>query len=307
MPLDPVIQGFLDAAAANPRPPISEQTPAEARAGYALYASLAGEGPEMGSVRNDTLGGVPVRIYRPHAVAPDNAPVMMWIHGGGWMIGSLDTDDARCRTMAERAGVVVISVDYRLAPEHPFPAAFDDCLAVLDAVSSGASELGFDAMRIAVGGDSAGGNLSAALALWARNHGPRVAFQLLVYPAVAATGGSFASLTENGQGYFLTTESMKFFYDSYVPSTVDPNDPRVSPLHAESHAGLPSAHILTAEFDPLRDEGLAYVDALRSAGVAVTHTNWEGCIHGFFGMQALFPVAEGAMAEACAELRAALA
>ena len=307
MPPDPVIQGFLDAAAANPRPPLAEQSLTEARASYALYMSLAGPGPEMASVEDRELAGVPVRIYRPFAAAATEAPAMLWIHGGGWTIGSLDTDDSRCRTMAERAGVVIVSVDYRLAPEHPFPAAFDDCLAVLIAMSGQADELGLDATRLAVGGDSAGGNLSAAIALWARDHGPAIAFQLLVYPAVAATGGEFPSLTENGKGYFLTTESMEYFYNNYVPATIDADDSRVAPLHAASHEGLPSAHILTAEYDPLRDEGRAYAAALRNAGVKVTHTNWDGCIHGFFGMQALFPVAEGAMAEACAELKAALA
>lgn len=307
MPLDPVIQGFLDAAAANPRPPLAEQSLTEARASYALYMSLAGPGPEMASVEDRELAGVPVRIYRPYGAASSDAPAMLWIHGGGWTIGSLDTDDSRCRTMAARSEVVVISVDYRLAPEHPFPAAFDDCLAVLFALSSQADELGLDATRLAVGGDSAGGNLSAAIALWARDHGPTIAFQLLVYPAVAATGGDFPSLSENGSGYFLTTESMEFFYRNYVPSSFDSEDPRIAPLHAATHAGLPSAHILTAEYDPLRDEGKAYVAALRNAGVRVTHTNWDGCIHGFFGMQELFGVAEGAMAEACAELKAALA
>ena len=307
MPVDPVIQGFLDAAAANPRPPLAEQSLHEARAAYALYMSLAGPGPEMASVDDRELAGVPVRIFRPHATPSSNAPAMMWIHGGGWTIGSLDTDDSRCRTMADRSGVVVISVDYRLAPEHPFPAAFDDCLAVLIAISNGAEELGLDATCLAVGGDSAGGNLSAAIALWARDNGPLIAFQLLVYPAVAAFGSDFASLTENGKGYFLTAESMEYFYGNYAPPGVDPRDVRLSPLLASSHAGLPSAHILTAEYDPLRDEGMAYAAALRTAGVNVTHTNWDGCIHGFFGMQALFPVAEGAMAQACAELKAALA
>lgn len=310
MPLDRAIKVFLDAAAANGRPPISQLPVAEGRAGYDTYMSLAGTGPEMASVEDRELDGVPVRIYRPHGVAATGAPVLVWIHGGGWMIGSIDTDDCRVRTMAEKAGVVAISVAYRLAPEHPFPAAFDDCFAVVSAVAAKADELGVDAARLAVGGDSAGGNLSAAVALWARDRGgPQIAFQLLIYPATDGPDVGYPSRNENANGYFLTKDAMEYFWASYVSENdraASRSDVRTMPMAAASLAGLPPAYVLTAEFDPLRDEGAAYAARLAADGVPTTYTNYDGCIHGFFGMQALFPVAGAAMDEAKAVLRAAL-
>ncbi len=306
MPLDPVIKGFLDAANATGRPPIWESPLDVGRAAYATYMSLAGPGPDMKSVEDRTLGGVPVRIYRPHHIDAVSAPALVWVHGGGWTIGSVDTDDCRVRTLAERAGVVVLSVEYRLAPEHPFPAAFDDAYAVVTAAAATSAELRIDVGRIAVGGDSAGGNLAAAVALWARDHdGPSIAFQLLVYPAVDGPDSGYASLAENGIGYFLTLDSMRWFTANYEPpGTVV--DERVEPMRAKTLAGLPPAHVITAEFDPLRDEGTAYANRLRADGVPTTHINYEGCIHGFFGMEALFPVAKVAMDDAAAALRAGL-
>ncbi len=310
VPLDRAIKVFLDAAAANGRPPISEIPVADARDGYVTYMSLAGVGPEMASVEDRELEGVPVRIYRPRGVDAAGAPVLVWIHGGGWMIGSIDTDDCRVRTMADRAGVVVISVGYRLAPEHPFPAAFSDCYSVVEAVGANGDALGVDATRLAVGGDSAGGNLSAAIALWARDHnGPPIAFQLLVYPAVDTPDAVYPSREQNANGYFLTRDSMQYFWSKYVieaDRAASLADVRAIPMAASSLAGLPPAHVLTAEFDPLRDEGVAYAERLAADGVPTTHTNHDGCIHGFFGMQALFPVAEAAMEEAVSSLRAAL-
>ena len=310
MPLDRAIKVFLDAAAASGRPLISQVSVADGRAGYDTYMSLAGTGPEMASVEDRELDGVPVRIYRPHGVAPTGAPVLVWIHGGGWMIGSIDTDDCRVRTMAEKAGVVAISVGYRLAPEHPFPAAFDDCFAVVSAVAAKADELGVDATRLAVGGDSAGGNLSAAIALWARDRGgPSIAFQLLIYPATDCPEVDYPSRDENAIGYFLTKDSMQYFWASYVIETdrgASRADVRAMPMAAASLAGLPPAYVLTAEFDPLRDEGATYAARLAADGVPTTHTNYDGCIHGFFGMQALFPVAGPAMDEATSMLRKAL-
>jgi acetyl esterase len=267
--------------------------------------SLAGPGPEMASVEDRTLGGVPVRIYRPRGVASTKAPALVWIHGGGFTIGSIETDDSRVRTLADRAGVVVISVEYRLAPEHPFPAAFDDSYAAVLAVAASADELGIDASRIAVGGDSAGGNLTAAVALWVRDHGgPPIAFQLLVYPAVGGES-DYPSMTENATGYFLTRDSMDWFTNNYRPPGT-PVDERVEPMLATTLAGLPPAHVVTAEFDPLRDEGTAYANRLRADGVPTTHVNYDGCIHGFFGMEALFPVAKVAMDDAVDALRKGL-
>ena len=306
MPLDPAIKAFLDAANAAGRSPISELPLAEGRAAYGAYMSLAGPGPERASVIDCSIDGVPVRVYRPHRVAIAEAPVLIWIHGGGWTIGSVDTDDSRVRTLADRAAIVIISVEYRLAPEHPFPAAFDDAYAVVAAVAATADELGIDANRIAVGGDSAGGNLSAAVALWARDHdGPAIAFQLLVYPAVDGPDSGYASLTDNGTGYFLTLDSMRWFTANYRPPG-SPVDERVEPMRASTLAGLPPAHVITAEFDPLRDEGAAYANRLRADGVPTSHVNYEGCVHGFFGMEAFFPVAKAAMDDAVSAVRAGL-
>jgi acetyl esterase len=248
-------------------------------------------------------GDMPVRIYRPEGDAPK--PTVVYYHGGGWVIGGLDTHDGTCRALANAVDALVVSVDYRLAPEHTFPAAVEDAFAALQWVAANATELGGDPARIAVAGDSAGGNLSAVVAQLARDAGgPALRFQLLVYPATEYEfeTGSWA---ENGEGYFLTTGAMEWFYGHYLRGPEDGADPRVSPMRAEDLSGLPPAFVITAEFDPLRDQGMAYAEAMAAAGVPVTARVYDGMFHGFFSMTELMDVAKVAFDDAVAALRAA--
>jgi acetyl esterase len=251
-------------------------------------------------------GGVPVRVYTPDAAAGGDAGALIWIHGGGWVIGSVDESDPITRLLADRSGAVVISVEYRLAPEHPFPAGYDDCVAALDWVVASAAELGVDPSRIAIGGDSAGGNLAALVAIHARDTGIPLRQQLLVYPATDLTA-THPSVDENGVGYLLTKEAMIWFMGHYLGADDDPKDPKVSPLFVDDLSGVAPAVIFTAEFDPLRDEGEAYAERLRDAGVTVEQQRWDGQIHAFFGFQGTLDDADRAMDRATSSLRAALA
>lgn len=250
-------------------------------------------------------GELPVRVYRPSA--DTSLPVLVWFHGGGWTIGSLDTHDNTCRSLANAAGCVVVSVGYRLAPEHKFPAAVDDAVAATQWVAEHASELGGDAGRVAVAGDSAGGNLAAVVSLLARDAGgPALAYQLLVYPV---TDYEFEnpSMRENATGYFLELESMRWFYNQYLNDESDGDDWRFSPIRAAELAGLPPAFVLTAELDPLRDQGEAYARKLEAAGVPVELRRYDGVFHGFFGMRDFMEPAEAAFGDVTKALREALA
>jgi acetyl esterase len=223
------------------------------------------------------------------------------------VIGTHDTTDAICRALANRAGCVVVSVDYRLSPEHKFPAPLDDCYAALQWVADNASSIGVDGSRLAVGGDSAGGNLSAVVALKARDQGgPPLRYQMLIYPVTDHDYGT-GSYQENGDGYLLTKDMMVWFWDHYLRSPEDGANPLASPLRADDLSGLPPAMVVTGEFDPLRDEGEAYAQRLRQAGVPVNHKRYEGQIHAFFQMPGLFPQALVAADAAAAELRKAFA
>ena len=249
-------------------------------------------------------GEVPVRIYRPSDATP--LPVLVWFHGGGWTIGSLETHDNTCRSLANGVGCVVVSVDYRLAPEHKFPAALDDCFAATEWVAANAVELGGDPERIAVGGDSAGGNLAAAISLLAREAGgPPLCFQLLVYPVTDHEFES-ESMRENAKGYFLELESLRWFYNHYLPAVSDGADWRFSVVRADDLSGLPAAFVLTAEFDPLRDQGEAYARALEAAGVPLEACRYDGVFHGFFGMRDLMDPAQQAFDDVTKALRRAL-
>lgn len=232
-------------------------------------------------------GPVPVRIYVPTPEPDQSLPVLVWYHGGGWVIGDLDSADPTCRAMANRSGCVVVSVGYRLAPEAKFPAAVEDAYAVLEWVTREASSLGVDPERVAVGGDSAGGNLAAVVAQLARaSDGPSIAYQALVYPV---TNHSFdtPSHRTNADGYVLTRSAMEWFWNHYLRSPLDGHNPVASPLRAADMSGLPPAVVITAEFDPLRDEGEAYAARLRDAGVPVDLHRYDGQIHGFYGNPAI--------------------
>jgi acetyl esterase len=247
---------------------------------------------------------IAVRVYRPSAASP--LPALIYFHGGGFVLGGLEMVDRPCRALANASGCVVISVDYRLAPEHPFPAAADDAFAVTQHVAEHAADFGVDPTLIAVGGDSAGGNLATVVALRARDAGaPRVAFQLLVYPLVDFADYDSGSMREYDQGHFLTRPVMDYFADHYLPRGVDRRQAWVSPLLANV-AGLPPAFILTAECDPLRDQGEAYAERLQQAGVQATVKRYDGMIHPFFGLGGIIDGAHEANADAAAALKTAL-
>jgi acetyl esterase/lipase len=309
MAVTPEVQGVLDLVAAAGEVPVDELTPELMRASYtAMNAITVRE--EVVSVVDRTIpgpaGDIPVRIYVP-TTQPGPRPGLVFFHGGGWVIGDLDTHDASVRALANASGVTVVSVDYRLAPEDPFPAAVDDALAALRWVADHGAEIDVDPARLAVGGDSAGGNLSAVAAQQACATGLDLRFQLLVYPATDGTFGH-PSIDENGEGYFLTKATMEWFWGHYMGGRHS-TDPLVSPLHATDAAlaGLAPALVITAEYDPLRDEGEAYAARLAAAGVDVTATRYDRMIHGFFQMQDWVPEGRVAIDEAAAALRRALA
>jgi acetyl esterase len=248
-------------------------------------------------------GEIPVRIYSPAVARP--APAIVSFHGGGWVIGDLDGYEASCRMIANSVGCVVVSVDYRLAPEHPFPAAPEDAYAATCWVAEHAAELGVDPRRLAVAGDSAGANLAAVCALMARDRGgPDLVFQLLIYPV---TDFSFdtPSYRENAEGYFLEAVTMRWYWRQYLGDSADGADPYASPLRAPDVSGLPPALIITAGYDPLRDEGEAYGLRLQDAGVDATVSRYGTMFHGFFGFGRLLDAAVPANKEAFAALQAA--
>lgn len=310
MPVNQELQPLLDLVNASPVDFSTIDAPTM-RELYAAGRDSDGEAVPVGEVRDLAVpgpgGDVPVRVYRPEGV--DEAPVLVWFHGGGWVLGSVDFSDATARKLCSRAEVVVVSVEYRLAPEHPFPAGPDDAWAALTWVADHAAELGGDPDRLAVGGDSAGGNLAALVAIRARDEGaPRLAHQLLVYPATDLTM-EHPSIKENGDGYFLTEASMLWFRDCYLGVDREHGDPAsadVSPLFSTDLTGVAPAQVLTAELDPLRDEGAAYAERLEQAGVVVELVPHQGLIHGFFSMGAVSPTADAAGLAAADRLRTAL-
>ena len=307
MPLDPQAQDVLDQMAALGFPANNTVSPEEARANGLARPRVPG--PEVAKVEDRTIPGVgtgiPVRIYTPEGSGP--FPVLAWYHGGGWVVGNLETADGTARHLAVRAGCVVVSVDYRLAPEAKFPAAADDCYAATQWIAQNASSINVDPSKIAVGGDSAGGNLGAVVSLMAKDRGgPAIALQLLVYP-VTVLDFSTDSYRENAEGYGLTTVAMKWYWDHYVSSEQDGSNPYAAPMAAKDLSGLPPALVITAEFDPLRDEGEAYGHRLEQAGVPTTCTRYDGMIHGFFGMPTVVDKGKQAITEASAALKQAFA
>jgi acetyl esterase len=313
MPLHPQVAALAAGMAASPdAKPTHEQTPKEARDGYRALAAMLGPVPGVAAVEDRTIPGpesdIPIRVYTPEGQGPFG--VLVFFHGGGWVIGDLETHDRECRLLCNGAGCLVVSVDYRLAPEHPFPAAVDDAFASLEWVGRNAAELGGDPSRLAVGGDSAGGNLSAVVALLARDaNGPSLRFQLLVYPAVdARLDVEYRSRVQNEADPFLPQAAVDYFLDHYIGSSAERRqDIRMSPLAAPSHRGLPPALVVTAEFDPLRDEGEAYARALEAAGVDVRLHRYDGMPHVFFQLSPIVDAGKQVIDEVSAALREALA
>jgi len=310
MPLDPQARELLDQIAALGGRQLHELSVAEARQAIELLSQMTGGTPEaVASVEERRIAvsdtTLTVRVYRPEPAT--TLPLLVYFHGGGWVIGSLDSHDGLCRALANAGRCVVVAVDYRLAPEHKFPCAVEDAYAATRWAASHAADLGADPRRVAVGGDSAGGNLSAVVTQLARDRGgPELRFAVLIYPATDATMAS-PSIRDNGEGYLLTAEDMRWFYGHYLRTPEDALDPLASPLHAARFDGLPPAVVVTAELDPLRDEGEAYAARLQAAGAAVTLRRYPGMIHGFVPMLGVLGQAKDAVDEIGQALRTALA
>ena len=308
MPVDPQVQILLDQMASVGMPPLNQMPVEQARMMYVNMGLTATPIPTH-KVENRTIpglaGDIPVRIYTP---TEGTLPVLVYYHGGGWVIGDLETHDNTCRDLANQAQCIVVSVDYRLAPEHKFPAAAEDCYAATKWVAENGASINADASRLAIGGDSAGGNLAAVVSLMARDRGgPHIIYQMLIYPATDYFIPGTNSIRENGEGYFLTRDDMVWFWNHYSTSEEDANNPYMAPLRAKDLHNLPSALVITAEYDPLRDEGEMYATRLQEAGISVTATRYNGMIHGFFGMTDILDQGKAAMAEASAALRSAFA
>jgi acetyl esterase/lipase len=302
--LHPDAQQFLDVIAESGAPPLTTMTPNEARAGSAFFVDLKGAGPEVAAVRDIEIpspaGAIPARVYKP---VPDPVGTVVYYHGGGWVLGCLEEFDAVCQALAVASGARVVSVDYRLAPEHRFPAAIDDAFAALVRVAAQHPE-----DPIVVAGDSAGGNLAAVSALLARDAGgPEIALQVLVYPIMDCDLTRPSDAECSGSDLFLKTAEMVWFWDHYVPDEAEREQPYVSPIRASDLNGLPPAYVVVAQHDPLRDEGLAYAAALESAGVPVTVARYDDQIHAFFWLVDVMETADRAVAEAGAAIRDAMA
>jgi len=305
--LHPQAVALLEAAARSPLPTIDKVPAFVARRLYIERCKVVNpkNPPEALTRLLLVRAGLALRAYRPAALKDEVVPALVYFHGGGWTIGDLDTHDALCRELAAGARCAVFSVEYRVAPEAPFPAAVEDCIAATQYVAANAAALKVDPQRIAVGGDSAGGNLAAVVALHARDvGGPAPCFQLLIYPATDQNMQT-ASLARNGEGYLLTRALMEKFRSYYLPRPADWNDWRASPALAKSHAGVAPAFVLGAGFDPLLDECRQYAELLARAGVEVAYREYADMIHGFIVMGGVLDVANAAVADCCAALRRA--
>jgi acetyl esterase len=306
MPLDRQLQALRDRRARSGEAPLYTLSVEQARAAdLASVQASGGSARPVHQVRDLRFpgpgGDLPVRVYRPSEERP--LPTLLYCFGGGWTLGSIDTADVLCRTLAEEAGCLVVTVGYRLAPEHPFPAAVDDCYAALRWVGARARELGADPARLAVGGDSAGGNLAAAVTLLARaDAGIRLAGQLLVYPNTDQLAND-ASMRDNADPWLFNHHSVAWYARHYLAAPEDASHPLASPLRARDLSGLPPALVITAEYDPLRDQGEAYARRLTEAGVPVELTRYQGMAHGFFAMAGTVDAARTANSQAARYLR----
>jgi acetyl esterase len=304
MPVDPQIQALLDMGTGVPATHLLSVQ--DARAQYEARIRIMAPAAAIGSVTERVVpgpaGDLRLRIYPPHGDGP--FPLLAFFHGSGFVLCSLDTHDGMCRNLCAGAGCVVVSVDYRLAPEHKFPAGSDDCLFATRWIAQHAAELNGDVAHLAVAGDSAGGNLAAVTALRVRDEGgPTLCGQLLVYPVTDYYTSGTPSYRENAEGYGLTYDTMVWFWDHYLNAASDAAHPHASPLRAQNLGRLPPALVVTAEFDPLRDEGEYYADKLRAAGTPAVTSRWDGMNHGFFFWVGRVDKAGAAMAESCAWLR----
>ena len=297
--LHPEARAVLEIMDAQQGPPLARLSPAEARIGAAKrFKAFGGELETLARVEDVLIpgpaGDVPARLYARERGGL--RPALIYFHGGGWVIGSVDTHDPICRSLAKESGAVVISVDYRLAPEHKFPAAVEDAHAATVWVCANAERLGIDASRIVISGDSAGGNLATVVAIRSRDGGgPALAAQVMIYPVTDVGLSETASYRELSEGYFLGRDEMAWFAGHYLPSPDAARNPEASPLIAADLRSLPPALVITAEFDPLRDEGEAYAERLRQAGVLVVLTRYPGMIHGFFVMRGAFSAGQQAI------------
>lgn len=309
MPLDPQAQRVIEAMAAMNLKPLEDSTPDEARESLRTRTAALGPFEEVAHVADHRLavagGDITVRAYSPGGPGPH--PVLVYYHGGGWVAGDLYTHDGLCRSLTNAARCAVVSVDYRLAPESKYPVAAEDSYTALRWVVANATRLGLDPRRVAVGGDSAGGNLATVVALMARERGgPELVHQVLIYP-VTDHDLNTPSYVENATGYVLTRDGMEWFWNHYLARESQGREPYASPLRAPSLARLPPALVITAEYDPLRDEGEAYAARLRDAGVPVTVTRYAGMFHGFVRMTRILDKAKTALDEIAGSLQKAFA
>jgi acetyl esterase len=305
MPLDPQVRTFLDQLKKSGAVPPEQLSLPEARRQMEEASRALGPAPAIRSIEERTIpspgGGIPIRIYRD--CDEKNAPGVVYFHGGGWVIGSVSTHDKLCRELARDSGAVVLAVDYRLAPEHKFPAAADDAYTVTSWTAEQTQQLGIDQRKLIVAGDSAGGNLAAVTCLLARDRlGPSISLQVLIYP-ITDFNFETGSYRDNAQGYYLSRETMQWFWAEYLTSPADGVNPYASPLRAERVEGLPPALVLTAEYDPLRDEGEAYARRLTASGVNVELTRYAGMIHGFIRRPDAFAQASCALKQVCDSIR----
>ncbi|MFC5711755.1 alpha/beta hydrolase [Thalassorhabdus alkalitolerans] len=306
MALDPQSKDLLEQIKAAGRPPTHALTPAEARA-ETDFSSFSGEPEHVGKVENKLIPGpegqIPIRIYTPVGEGP--FPTLVYFHGGGWVAGDLDGVDVSCRLLTNRAHCIVISVDYRLAPEHKYPAAVEDAYAAVKWTAEQGPTIQADPEWIAVGGDSAGGNLAAVVSLMARDKQEvSLKFQMLISP-VTHHAYTTKSYEENGDGYLLTKDTMKWCWDHYLNSPEEGREPYASPLLAEDLTGLPPALVVTAGYDPLRDEGRAYAERLKHAGVYVEEAHYDELMHGFFWMPGVIDQGKKSIEKAAVSLKQA--
>ena len=308
MPLDTQVEALLEAAKKANVAELWQLSPDDARAEYRRRTERLMMDVDIHRFEDRDIdgpgGSIPIRIYTPRELASgEKLPVLVWFHGGGYVIGDLDTHDSACRALANETDCIVVAVDYRLAPENKFPAAVDDCFAAFKWVIKNAPAINADGARVAVGGDSAGGNLAAVVSILARNAGlPNIVFQLLIYP-VTAPEPETKSHHAFAEGYLLTRKTITWFFTHYIRNSKDTKDFRYAPLEADDLSSLPPALVIVAGYDPLRDEGVEYAEALIHAGNRVRLSNYEGMVHGFYLMGGMVDASRRAISESAAMLR----